>query len=92
LYQKNNNGTHIRKSTLKADEGLKNKFRKELDPERNEMFFAKKLLIVEGDTEKMAFPEFAKRMKIDFDSVGSTIIEVGGKRNLIDFVELAIII
>jgi putative ATP-dependent endonuclease of OLD family len=90
LVTKNGDGTHIRKSTLKPNEGLKNKFRKELDPERNEMFFAKKLLIVEGDTEKMAFPEFAKRMKIDFDSVGSTIIEVGGKRNLIDFVELAL--
>jgi predicted ATP-dependent endonuclease of OLD family len=90
LVSKNGDGTHIRKSTLEADEGLKNKFRKELDPERNEMFFAKKLLIVEGDTEKMAFPEFAKRMEIDFDSVGSTIIEVGGKRNLIDFIELAL--
>lgn len=90
LVSKNGDGTHIKKSTLEADEGLKNKFRKELDPERNEMFFAKKLLIVEGDTEKMAFPEFAKRMNIDFDSVGSTIIEVGGKRNLIDFVELAL--
>ena len=90
LVSKNEDGTHIRKSTLEADEGLKNKFRKELDPERNEMFFAKKLLIVEGDTEKMAFPEFAKRMNIDFDSAGSTIIEVGGKRNLIDFMELAL--
>ena len=90
LVSKDDKGTHIRKSTLKADEGLRNKFRKELDPERNEMFFAKKLLIVEGDTEKMAFPEFAKRLKIDFDSLGSTMIEVGGKRNLIDFVELAL--
>lgn len=90
LVSKNEDGTHIRKSSLEADEGLKNKFRKELDPERNEMFFAKKLLIVEGDTEKMAFPEFAKRMNVDFDSAGSTIIEVGGKRNLIDFMELAL--
>lgn len=90
LVSKNNNGTLIKKSTLQTSDALKNKFRKELDPERNEMFFAKKLLIVEGDTEKMAFPEFAKRMGIDFDGVGSTIIEVGGKRNLIDFVELAI--
>lgn len=90
IVSKNNDGTHIKKSTLKTSDALKNKFRKELDPERNEMFFARKLLIVEGDTEKMAFPEFAKRMGIDFDGVGSTIIEVGGKRNLIDFVELAI--
>lgn len=90
IVSKNNNGTHIKKSTLQTSDALKNKFRKELDPERNEMFFARKLLIVEGDTEKMAFPEFAKRLGIDFDGVGSTIIEVGGKRNLIDFVELAI--
>ena len=90
IVSKNNNGTHIKKSTLQTSDALKNKFRKELDPERNEMFFARKLLIVEGDTEKMAFPEFAKRMGIDFDGVGSTIIEVGGKRNLIDFVELAL--
>ena len=90
LVSKNENGTHIKKSTLDADEKLKNKFRKELDPERNEMFFAKKLLIVEGDTEKMAFPEFAKRMNLDFDGAGTTIIEVGGKRNIIDFVELAL--
>ncbi|MBE2189582.1 MAG: AAA family ATPase [Candidatus Kapabacteria bacterium] len=90
IVSKNNNGTHIKKSTLQTSEALKNKFRKELDPERNEMFFAKKLLIVEGDTEKMAFPEFAKRMEIDFDGIGSTIIEVGGKRNLIDFVDLAL--
>ncbi len=90
IVSKNNNGTHIKKSTFKTSDALRNKFRKELDPERNEMFFARKLLIVEGDTEKMAFPEFAKRMGIDFDRVGSTIIEVGGKRNLIDFIELAI--
>lgn len=90
IVSKNNNGTHIKKSTLQTSDALKNKFRKELDSERNEMFFAKKLLIVEGDTEKMAFPEFAKRLGIDFDGIGSTIIEVGGKRNLIDFVELAL--
>ena len=90
LVSKNENGTRINKSTLLQTEILKNKFRKELDPERNEIFFAKKLLIVEGDTEKMAFPEFAKRMNLDFDGVGSTIIEVGGKRNIIDFVELAL--
>jgi len=90
LVTKNETGTHIKKSTLKPDENLKNKFRKELDPERNELFFSKKILIVEGDTEKMAFPEFAKRMDFDLDSVGSTIIEVGGKRNIVDFVDLAL--
>lgn len=33
LVSKDNNGTHIKKSPLNADEQLKNKLRKELDPE-----------------------------------------------------------
>jgi len=90
IISKNENGTFAKKSIMKPDETLKNKFRKELNPDRNEMFFAKKILIVEGDTEKMAFPEFANRMNVDFDKVGSSIIEVGGKRNLVDFIELAL--
>lgn len=90
LVSKDINGTHIGKSSLEPTDELKNKFRKELDPERNELFFAKKILIVEGDTEKLSFPEFAKRMQLDFDSVGSTIVEVGGKRNIKLFADLAL--
>jgi len=90
IVSKNINGTRIKKSNIVATEELKNKLRKEFDPERNELFFAKKLLIVEGDTEKMAFPEYAKRMQIDFDLVGSTIVEVGGKRNIKEFVDIAL--
>lgn len=89
ITSKDKDGTQVIKSNLEADDNLKNKFIKELDPERNELFFANKLLLVEGDTEKMAFPEYAKRMGIDFDGIGSTIIEVGGKRNLITFLDLA---
>jgi len=90
LISKNENGTVAKQSSLEVDEDLRKKFRKELNSERNEFFFAKKALIVEGDTEKMAFPEFASRMGIDLDKVGSSIIEVGGKRNLVDFIDLAL--
>lgn len=90
IVSKNENGTKIKKSTLNFTEELRNKYKKELNPARSEMFFAKKLLIVEGDTEKLAFPEFATRMGLDFDKVGGTIVEVGGKRNIIDFLELAL--
>ncbi|MBN1971115.1 MAG: AAA family ATPase [Candidatus Delongbacteria bacterium] len=90
IISKGKDGTQIVQSSLPADPKLKEKFRKELDPERNELFFARKLLIVEGDTEKLALPEYAKRLKADIDRNGGTIIEVGGKRNIIDFVELAI--
>ncbi|WP_375586836.1 ATP-dependent endonuclease [Flagellimonas aurea] len=86
---KNTNGTFATQSNMVLDDGLRNKFRKELNPNRNEMFFAKKVLIVEGDTEKLALPEFANRANIDLDQIGSSIIEVGGKRNLLDFIDIA---
>jgi predicted ATP-dependent endonuclease of OLD family len=90
LVRKDQEGTKIYQSSLPQDSRLKDKFLKELDPERNELFFAHRILIVEGDTEKLALPEYSKRMGLDFDTVGSTIIEVGGKRNITDFVDLAL--
>jgi len=48
------------------------------------------LLVVEGDTEKLALPEYAKHLGLDLDKAGATIIEAGGKRNLKDLAELAI--
>jgi predicted ATP-dependent endonuclease of OLD family len=90
IVRKDQEGTKVYQSTLPQDNRLKDKFMKELDPERNELFFAQRILIVEGDTEKLALPEYSKRMGLDFDKVGSSIIEVGGKRNIIDFIELAL--
>ncbi len=90
IISKTGVGTQFIQSSLRADKKLKEKFRKELDPERNELFFAKKLLIVEGDTEKLALPEYARRLDIDIDKNGGTIIEVGGKRNIMNFLNLAL--
>ncbi len=89
LIKKVDGQTNKAKSTLIKTKELEEKFRKELDPERNEMFFAKKILLVEGDTEKLALPEYAKREVLDIDNNGATIIEVGGKRNLLAFADLA---
>lgn len=90
IVSKDNNGTTIKKSKIADNAKLRQKFSKELDPERNELFFANKVLFVEGDTEKMAIPIYAKRKKIDIDSSNISIIEVGGKRNLHDFVEMTL--
>lgn len=90
IISKDENGTTITKSDLPITPELKNKYKKELNSERSELFFAKKILIVEGDTEKLAFPFFGERMGYDFDKVGSTIVEVGGKRNIIDFMNLTL--
>jgi putative ATP-dependent endonuclease of the OLD family len=90
LVRRDDGDTYVVQSPLASDAKRREKFLKELDPERSEMFFANRLLLVEGDTEKLSFPEFAKKVAIDLDRAGATIVEVGGKRNLKEFAELAI--
>jgi len=89
LVRKNHGGTYVTLSHLPVDEKRKEKLLKELDPERNELFFATRILFVEGDTEKLAFPEYARRLGLDLDKAGASIVEVGGKRNLLEFAEIA---
>ena len=50
------------------------------NPDRNEVFFAKRVALVEGATEKALFPLLARRLKM-FDYRVS-IIDCGGKHNL----------
>jgi putative ATP-dependent endonuclease of the OLD family len=90
LVRKSEHGTQVRRSDRLADNQRRDKLVKELDPERNELFCAHRLLIVEGDTEKLAFPVYARRLGLDLDRQGATIIEVGGKRNLMEFALIAI--
>ncbi len=90
LIRKNINDTIVCKSNLPSDEKRREKLIKELDPERNELFFASRLLLVEGDTEKLSLPAYAKRLNLDIDREGATIVEVGGKRNLMEFAQIAI--
>jgi len=89
LVRKNVGGTYVTFSDLPMDEKRKEKLVKELDPERNELFFATRVLFVEGDTEKLAFPEYARRLGLDLDKAGASIVEVGGKRNLLEFCRIA---
>ena len=89
LVRKDGTGTHVVQSNLASTPKRREKLRKELDPERNELFFAERVLIVEGDTEKLALPEYARRLDVDLDRAGASIVEVGGKRNLTEFIEIA---
>ncbi|HHT9132293.1 MAG TPA: ATP-dependent nuclease [Candidatus Tripitaka californicus] len=89
LVRKGSNGSYVTKSNLPSNTQRREKLIKELDPERNELFFASRLLLVEGDTEKLALPEYAKRLNLDLDREGATIVEVGGKRNLPEFADVA---
>ena len=89
LVRRGTQGTSVRRSSLPLDARRSEKLLKEFDPERNELFFASRLLLVEGDTEKLALPEYARRLGHDLDRAGTTIVEVGGKRNLMEFAQIA---
>jgi len=57
------------------------------DLSRNEMFFSKKVVLVEGDTEKFILPFWALKLvqkdkKYDFSSNNICVIECGGKTNM----------
>jgi OLD-like protein/putative AbiEii toxin of type IV toxin-antitoxin system len=55
----------------------------EFDHERNEMFFATAVILVEGQTERQSLPMIFRRIGLDPDALGISIVEVGGKGNLI---------
>lgn len=54
----------------------------EFDHERSEMFFAQSVVLVEGQTERLALPFIFRAMGHDPDPEGIAIVEVGGKSNL----------
>src|SRR5206468_2871491 len=54
----------------------------EFDHERSEMFFAQRVVLVEGQTEKQSLPFVFRAMGHDPDAEGIAIVEMGGKSNL----------
>lgn len=54
----------------------------DFDHERSEMFFARAVVLVEGQTERLSLPFVFRAMGHDPDAEGISIVEVGGKSNL----------
>lgn len=89
LVRRGTEGTTIQFSDLKPETVNRERLRKEFDPDRSELFFADHLLLVEGDTERLALPEYARRLGTDLGAANTSIVAVGGKRNLKPFHEIA---
>ncbi len=66
------------------------KLKKELNPTNLELFFANKVVLVEGDTDKILLPNLSKKLNADFnfDKKNISIVDVGSKSNLDIFIEL----
>lgn len=59
----------------------------QFNPERNELFFARKVLLVEGDSDKILFTTLCeKRWDLNIDELGISIISCGGKGGVNYFV------
>lgn len=61
----------------------------QFDPERNELFFAKKVIFVEGDTEKFSLPVILDKIGINSVQKSISIIECGCKGGIKLFLEVA---
>lgn len=63
-----------------SEDKLKYKIYTHFNPERNELFFAKKALFVEGDSDKILFTTLCEeKWDIDLDKEGVSIISCNGK-------------
>jgi predicted ATPase len=60
----------------------------EFDAERSELFFSRAAILVEGMTEKIAFPFVFHALGHDADREQISIVECGGKANLPLFIEI----
>jgi CRISPR-associated exonuclease Cas4 len=67
----------------------KNRFRMAqwINPDRGEMFFAKRVVFVEGETEKVMLPYLAKKLGIFNPDI--SIIDCGSKHNLPLYIAIA---
>jgi hypothetical protein len=60
----------------------------EFDAQRSELFFSRAAILVEGMTEKIALPFVFHALGHDADREQISIVECGGKTNLLLFVEI----
>jgi len=80
-------GTTVHQAkALPASEGFR--AMSEFDAERGELFLADVAVLVEGRTEKLALPHVFRALSVDVDREGISIVECGGKANLVIFARL----
>lgn len=57
-----------------------------INPDRSEMFFARRVILVEGETERVVLPYLAK--KIGCHDTGISVIDCGSKYNLPLYIDI----
>ncbi len=87
------NGTTVKQCTQDLFEGADAEAKKHhfhmaawVNPDRGELFFARKVVLVEGETEHAIFPFLASKLNCFDPSV--TIVDCGSKHNLILYIQI----
>lgn len=78
--------TIVQPEALAADESFR--ALSEFDAERGELLLSRAALLVEGRTEKLAFPFIFSALGHDVDREAVTIVECGGKPNMAIFIRI----
>jgi putative ATP-dependent endonuclease of OLD family len=65
-----------------TDKSVRERYGHAYSPGRNEGFFAKKIILVEGQTELYALPLYAQSMGHDLDAISISVVECGSKANI----------
>ncbi len=83
-------GTKVKQARLNLTPGSKEELKllTQFDVSRNEIFFANKVMLVEGTTERYSLPYIFKLKNIDINREGISIIDSGGKENLEFFIRI----
>jgi putative ATP-dependent endonuclease of the OLD family len=78
-------GTSVKQVTgelFNGEEKLQFRMLADFDSHKNELFFAKRIVLVEGPTEEIALTLTGKKMDKDFDTAGVTIVSCESKSNI----------
>ena len=84
------NGTRVQGPVCDKADQLKENFKNIMSTELNEIFFTKKVLLVENELQKKKLLDYQVRFGLDYDLLGVAILYVGNKSDMLDFVELGL--
>ena len=85
-------GTKVIQGTgvsLAPDQKAALKIQTQVNAERGEMLFSRRILFVEGQTERIAMPFIFEQMEIDANREGITVVECGSKDSIPFFAKIA---
>lgn len=87
VKKKVNSGSEVIQLPSDFPEEYVNSYEKHLDIGKSDAFFSKAVLLVEGPTEQGLFPAIGQALttkspNYDFDRIGVSVINTGGKNNL----------